>query len=141
MADCMFSQVSRGSQCTINALCALIFAKFSRLQTKQNLDQVLLHGDKLYNKLLFGLKAKGVFKSKLFTFEELPNMVTLFDKEISADKHDIISGVCTQQFGTLGLPSLHQALHTALFDMLAIILDSFICVSSSRKFYIKCICN
>ena len=105
--------MSRGSQCTVNALCALIFTKFSRLQTKQNLDQVLLHGDKLYNKLLFGLKTKGVFKSKLLTFEELPNMVTLFDKKISVDKHDIISGVCTQQFGTLGLPSLHQALHTA----------------------------
>ena len=51
-ADCMFSQESRGSQCSVNALCALIFAKFSHLQTKQNLDQVLLHGDRLYNELL-----------------------------------------------------------------------------------------
>ena len=51
----MFSQVSGGSHCTVNALCEIIFAKFSHLQTKQNLDQVLLHGDKLYNKLCLSL--------------------------------------------------------------------------------------
>ena len=109
----MFSQESRGSQCSVNALCALIFAKFSHLQTKQNLDQVLLHGDRLYNELLFDLKAKGMFRSKLLTFEELQNKVNMFDREISIDKYDDISGVCTQQLASLGLPSLHQALHTA----------------------------
>ena len=123
LADCMFSQETRRSQCTVNGLYALTFAKFSDLQTKQNLDQVLLHGDKLYNISLFGFKAKGVFKSKLLTFEELPNMVAVFDKEISVDKHDIISGVCTQQFDTLGLPSLHQALHTAFQRSSHILID------------------
>ena len=112
-ADCMFSQESRGSQWSINALCALIFAKFSHLQTQENLDHVLLHGDRLYNELLFDLKAKRMFRSKLLTFEELPNKVNLFEREISIDKYDIISGVCTQQLASLELPSLHQALHTA----------------------------
>ena len=54
----MFSQELHGSQCSVNALCALIFAKFLHLQTKQNLDQVLLHVDRLYNELLFRFKRK-----------------------------------------------------------------------------------
>ena len=39
------------------------------------------------------LKEKGMFRSELLTFEELPNKVNLFDREISIDKYDIISGV------------------------------------------------
>ena len=59
----MFSDQSRGSQCSINALCSLIFAKFSRSGTRHCLDQVLLEGDILYNKVIAGLKAQGLFKA------------------------------------------------------------------------------
>ena len=37
-ADHMFSDQSRGSQCSINALCSLIFAKFSHLGTRNCFD-------------------------------------------------------------------------------------------------------
>ena len=112
-ADHMFSDQSRGSQCSINALCSLIYAKFSHLETRYCLDKVLLEGDIVYNKVISGLKARVLFKSKLLTLDEIPATVTMLKKDIIVEKFGVISGVCTQQFATLGLPSLYEALHNA----------------------------
>ena len=83
------------------------------MNSPQDLDSVLTDGDLLYNKIIFGLKAKGVFKSKLLNFDEIPNSVTVLNQQIVIEKLDVMSGVCIEQFGTSGLPSLHQSLHTA----------------------------
>ena len=112
-ADNVFSEESRGSQCTLNALCSLIYAKYSDIHTHQDLDKVLLDGDSLYNKTVLTLLAQGMLKSKLLNFDEIPQAVTVLKKKIIVEKSDVISGVCTQQFATLGLPSLYQSLHTA----------------------------
>ena len=52
-ADHMFSDQSRGSQCSVNALCLLIFAKFSHLETRYCVNKVLLAGDILYNSYIW----------------------------------------------------------------------------------------
>ena len=97
-ADHMFSDQSHGSQCSVNALCSLIIAKFSHLGTGHCLDKVLLEGDILYNKVISGLKAQGLFKTKLLSLDEIPEAVTILEKDIIVEKFDVISGVCTQQF-------------------------------------------
>ena len=65
-----------------------------------------------YITVISGLKAQGLFKSKLLTLDEIPEAVTILKKDIIVEKFDVISGVCTQQFATSGgLPSLCEALH------------------------------
>ena len=91
----------------------LIYAKYSNIHTHQDLDKVLLDGDSLYNKTVLTLLTQGMLKSKLLNFDEIPHAVTVLKKHIIVEKSDVISGVCTQQFSTLGLPSLYQSLHTA----------------------------
>ena len=109
----MFSVHSRGNQCTANALCSLIYTKFAQLTSKQNLNSVLIDGDLLYRNIVLGLKSRGVFKSILLNFDEIPNGVTILNRNVSIEKFDVISGVCIQQNTTSGLPSLHQSLDAA----------------------------
>ena len=99
-ADHMFSDLSRGSQCSTNALCSLIFAKFSHLGTKNCLDQVVVEGGILYSNVISSLKAKSLFKSRLQTLDEIPEAVTILEKDIIVEKFHITSGICTQQFAT-----------------------------------------
>jgi hypothetical protein len=112
-ADSMFSEESRGSQCTSNALCALIYAKYTSLNTRKDLDKVLLEGDLLYKRIICNLHRRNLFKSSLINFDELPHVVNVFNKDIRIQKFPVISGVCTQQFVTMHLPYLYQALDTA----------------------------
>ena len=55
-ADTRFPIFSRGSQCTINALCALIYSKYSQLTSTEMLDEVLEIGDRTYRNVLNKLK-------------------------------------------------------------------------------------
>ena len=115
-ADNLFSTESKGSQCTVNALCGLIYAHYSKLRTSKDLDKVLLNGDLLYKTNIHDLQARGIFKSRLLNFDELPKVVNIFNKEIVINKLDVVSGVCTTQFATSHLPSLYQALYTAFLN-------------------------
>ena len=110
----IFSNESRGSQCTINALCSLIYAQFSDISCSIDLDNILIDGDLLYQKVLNDLIEKGKFKSKLLCFDELPNLISIMNKNIVVLKLDVITGMCTEQFGDSTLPTLHQALYIGL---------------------------
>ena len=112
--DKRFSVQSRGTQCTVNALCSLIHAKYAKISNTKELDQVLIDGDVTYNKILFGLKANGSFKNRLLNFDELPSSVTLLEKHVNITKFEVLSGACTQTFGNLELPSLYQAVYSSL---------------------------
>ena len=48
-----------------------------------------------YITVISGLKAQGLFKSKLLTLDEIPEAVTILKKDIIVEKFDVISGVCT----------------------------------------------
>ena len=110
----MFMEESRGRQCTVNALCSLIFAKFFHLNTKKDLDDILFHGDSLYKETVVQLQKMKKFKSMLLNFDELPDVVNIFNRRISVVKSDVISGVCTQKFVNMYLPSLFQSIEIAL---------------------------
>ena len=104
-----FSFTSRGSQCTINSLCALIYADYSRLLTKANLDEVLNVGDRLYKSVIDNLKWRGKFKHRLLCLDEIPDQVNTLSRCINIEKANIISGVAVSQVDKSTLPSLHQS--------------------------------
>ncbi|MCG8078202.1 MAG: hypothetical protein JAY75_18430, partial [Candidatus Thiodiazotropha taylori] len=110
----IFSEESRGCQCTANALCSLIYAAYSDISCSADLDNILLAGDCLYNKVIYELKAKGKFRSKLLSFDELPRLVSILNKDVVVKTSAIVTGLCTEQFVNTSLPTLHQALYTAL---------------------------
>ncbi|XP_053390464.1 uncharacterized protein LOC128553350 [Mercenaria mercenaria] len=109
----IFSVESRGRQCTLNAMCSLIHANYSRLNCSKDLDNVLLDGDSLYKKTVQELQRTNRFRNFLLNFDELPVHIIIMNKQISVTKLEVISGVCTQQFATMNLPSFYQSLDTA----------------------------
>ena len=110
-----FSVESRGSQCVPNALCALIHAQFSNTCSSTEIDQILVEGDTriLYKKILASLKADQKYTSRLLTFDEVPENVNVFTRDIHIIKSCIVSGIAVQQFGNTSSPTLHQSMHTA----------------------------
>ena len=108
-----FSVESRGSQCVPNALCALIHAQFSNTCSSTEIDQILVEGDILYKKILASLKADQKYTSRLLTFDEVPENVNVFTRDIHIIKSCIVSGIAVQQFGNTSSPTLHQSMHTA----------------------------
>ena len=108
-----FSVESRGSQCVPNALCALIHAQFSNICSSTEIDQILVEGDSLYKKILASLKADQKYTSRLLTFDEVPENVNVFTRDIHIIKSDIVSGIAVQQFGNTSSPTLHQSMQTA----------------------------
>ena len=108
-----FSVESRGSQCVSNALCALIYAQFSNARSSIQLDQILIEGDILYKKILSSLKAEQKYTSRLLTFDEIPENVNVFERNVHIMKSDVVSGIAIQDFGNMTSPTLHQSMHSA----------------------------
>ena len=102
--DSKFTFDSRGSQCTMDSLCSLVYAQYSSLSTKENLDEVLVVGDQLYKKVVKNLKQHGKFKHRLLCLDEIPDRLNLLSKVIQVEKRDIISGVAIEHFGDTELP-------------------------------------
>ena len=111
--DKRFSVGSRGSQCTINSLCALIFAQYFDLLTPDSLDQVLTGGDQLYKSVVNSLKRCGVFKHRLLSLDEMPHEVNVKSLTVQIEKGNIVCGNAVEQFGNSNLPALHQSLYNA----------------------------
>ena len=57
--DTRFSELSRGYQCTCNALCMLAFSICLDVEKSSVLDKVLYEGDALYQSVINKLKADG----------------------------------------------------------------------------------
>ena len=90
-------------------MCALIYANYSRLSTKANLDEVLGVGDRLYKSVVDNLKCLGKFKHRLFCLDEIPDQVNILSRYINIEKANFISGIAVSQVDKSTLPSLHQS--------------------------------
>ena len=108
-----FSLESRGSQCVSNAVCALVHAQLSNACSSIDLDQILIEGDILYLKTLSLLKAEQKYTSRLLTFDEIPENVNVFKRDVRIMKSDIVSGIAVQEFGNMSSPTLHESMCTA----------------------------
>lgn len=117
---------SRGTQCTANALVSLIYANYSNFPGKTDLNNILIDGDTLYCKIVYDLSSKAKYSRNVLNFDKLPHFVAIIC--------NIISGLCTEQFGEFTLPTLHQTLYTDLCqspDLLLMI--GSICSSVFKK--------
>ena len=59
------------------------------------------------------MKAVQKYTSRLLTFDEIPQNVNVFKRDIHIIKSDVVSGIAVQQFGNTSSPTLHQSMHTA----------------------------
>lgn len=78
-ANDIFPSVSRGIQCTCNALMAIIQ---HNANTTQELDDILFAGDDLYRLRVGELQSTVQFISKMLKFEELTTVVSIQHFEI-----------------------------------------------------------
>ena len=112
--DGRFSEHSRGYQCTCNALCMLSYAHCGDVDNSMVLDKVLCEGDALYQTVIRKLKSDGKFVQHLLSLEEIPDDFELEIGKFSLEKFRIVSGPLIDS-QDLGLPTLHEVLHSAFF--------------------------
>ena len=69
--DTRFSELSRGYQCTCNALRILAYLICLDVEKSSVLDRVLCEGDALYQSVINKLKADGTFIHHLLSLEDI----------------------------------------------------------------------
>ena len=75
--DKRFSELSRGFQCTCNALCMLTYSSCHEIDSSVVLDEVLYEGDTLYKRTINNLKAQAKFVHSLLSLEEIPDIIEI----------------------------------------------------------------
>lgn len=74
--DSRFSEVSRGYQCTGNALAMLSYATSCNIQHSEILDMVLYNGDNIYKDIINDLKKQENFVNNLLSLDEVPSYIS-----------------------------------------------------------------
>ena len=113
--DAQFSDQSRGFQCTCNALCMLSYhTACTQIENSSSLDKILCDGDKLYQDVTAKLKAELRFIHPLLSLDELPDDFEIEIGKFSVEKDPIECGFLVDTQENSGLPTLHNALQSAL---------------------------
>ena len=113
--DRRFSDQSRGFQCTCNALCMISYnAVCTGIENSSDLDKILYDGDSLYQNVTNGLKEQERFIHPLLSLDELPNDFEIEIGKFAVEKDPVVSGFLVDTQENSGLPSLHNALQSAL---------------------------
>lgn len=93
-ANDIFPSVSRGVQCTCNALMAIIQ---HNANTTQELDDILFAGDDLYRLREGELQSTVQFISKMLKFEELRTVVSIHNQHFKIKYREQIYGTVTHE--------------------------------------------
>ena len=113
--DRRFSDQSRGFQCTCNALCMISYkAVCTGIENSSDLDKILYDGDSLYQNVTNGLKEQERFIHPLLSLDELPHDFEIEIGKFAVEKDPVVSGFLVDTQENSGLPSLHNALQSAL---------------------------
>ena len=109
--DVQFSYISRGNQCTCNALLALCTLPEIEQPKTTDLDQVLLQGDHLYNQINVDRKHR---RSSWLCLDELPYQIPIEQPLYTVRKYVPLHVNIQRATTTRGLTySLHDALSTS----------------------------
>ena len=96
--DEMFTDISRGRQCTCNALVALCKLRHVDLSNSMplstDLDHILLKGDELYHNVIMNLAYNHTLVNYYLTFEELPNLFDIDGTVYNITKLPFLCGNC-----------------------------------------------
>jgi len=71
--------------------------------TTSILDDVLIKGDALYNRVVLHLQNEGLFMSYLLQFEELPDTVEVASSTYTIVKQNVVSGTITEMASTVSV--------------------------------------
>ena len=113
--DGRFSDQSRGFQCTCNALCMISYnAVCTGIENSTDLDKILYDGDSLYQNVTNELKEQERFIHPLLSLDELPHDFEIEIGQFAVEKDSVVSGFLVDTQENSGLPSLHNALQSAL---------------------------
>ena len=105
--DKLFSELSRGFQCTCNALCMLTYSSCHEIDKSLVLDEILYDGDTLYKCTINNLKAQAKFVHSLLSLEEIPDITE--KGQFIFEKQRIVSGILVNDYEEQGLPTLYCA--------------------------------
>ena len=111
--DKRFSELSRGFQCTCNALCMLTYSSCHEIDNSLVLDEILFDGDTLYKRTINNLKAQAKFVHSLLSLDEIPDITEIEKGQFIVEKQPIVSGILVNDYEEQGLPTLHCALQSA----------------------------
>ena len=132
--DKRFSELSRGFQCTCNALCMLTYSSCHEIDSSLILDEILYDGDTLYKRTINNLKAQAKFVHSLLSLEEIPDIIEIEKGQFTVEKQPIVSGILVNDYEEQGLPTLHCALQSAFTRAPSILLViGAICSAVSKK--------
>ena len=132
--DKRFSKLSRGFQCTCNALCMLTYSSCHEIDNSLVLDQILYDGDTLYKRTINSLKAQAKFVHSLLSLEEIPDIIEIEKGQFTVEKQPIVSGILVNDYEEQGLPTLHCALQSAFTRAPSILLViGAVCSAVSKK--------
>ena len=121
--DRRFSDQSRGFQCTCNALCMISYnAVCTGIENSSDLDKILYDGDSLYQNVTNGLKEQERFIHPLLSLDELPHDFEIEIGKFAVEKDPVVSVFLVDTQENSGLPSLHNALQSALSNTKSCIL-------------------
>ena len=132
--DKRFSELSRGFQCTCNALCMLTYSSCHEIDNSLVLDEILHDGDTLYKCTINSLKAHAKFVHSLLSLEEIPDIIEIEKGQFTVEKQPIVSGILVNDNEEQGLPTLHCALQSAFTRAPSVLLViGAICSAVSKK--------
>ena len=98
-----------------------------------NLDKILCDGDTLYRQVINRLKAQGKSVHSLLSLEEMPDDFEVEIGKFVVEKHPIVSGILVDTHENLGLPTLHNALHSAFTSTSGLLTIGAICSAIFKK--------
>ena len=132
--DKRFLELSRGFQCTCNALCMLTYSSCHEIDNSLVLDEILYDGDTLYKRTINNLKAQAKFVHSLLSLEEIPDIIEIEKGQFIVKKQPIVSGILVNDYEEQGLPILHCALQSAFTRAPSVLLViGAICSAVSKK--------
>ena len=132
--DKRFSELSRGFQCTCNALCMLTYSSCHEIDSSLVLDEILYDGDTLYKHTINNLKAQAKFVHSLLSLEEIRDIIEIEKGQFIVEKQPIVSGILVNDYEEQGLPTLHCALQSAFTRAPSVLLViGAICSAVTKK--------
>ena len=113
------------------------YTSYCDIDSGSVLDEILHHGDILYQNTINVLKREGKFINALLSLDEIPevfeveNVQYQVEKQpivggvlVKINKYEVVSGTTTSIVDNLVLPTLHEALQLALSQSSSVLITT-----------------
>lgn len=114
--DVMFTELTRGRQCTCNALVALCKLRHITelsMPSSSDIDDILIKGDELYHNVIMNLAFNHTLANYYLTFDELPTKFDINRMVYNITKHPFLCGDC---YAKTNSELLGYSMHNGLLE-------------------------